>query len=110
MAVKDTIFPVFRGMNYSDDFKLHEYNPGQVGFWPSLTSTSSTLKAAREFCKRRSKNENKSIIFEIFLTRNNSPITHLELNSSWSFHYETEKEVLLLPFFFFQTVKVEVIN
>ena len=45
------------------------------------------------------------IIFEVYVSNENSPATNLELPQSWSF-YETEKEVLLLPFFCFQVISI----
>lgn len=90
--------PLYRGVDIQN-INLDDYKKYGINYWPGFSSTSKLKEFAVERSKKK-KEENEGLIFEIFCSNQNSPVTNLELPRSWSF-YPSEEEVLLLPFFCF---------
>ena len=87
-----------------DFFNLDDYKINSISFWPRFSSTSRKYKMARNFKIK----DGQTVVFEIYLSSNNDPPTSISLPDwRWSF-YPCEAEVLLFPFFRFQTTKVEI--
>ena len=72
------------------------YEQSKIYYWPCFSSTTKNRRVAENWSRK----DNKSFIFEIFVSENNYPYTNIDLPRDWSF-YPTEEEVLLLPFFCF---------
>ena len=85
-------------------FNLEDYKINSISFWPRFSSTSRKYNVARNFNTKNG----ETVVFEIYLNSNNDPPTSIPLpDLRWSF-YPGEAEVLLFPFFRFQTTKVEI--
>ena len=100
--------PVYRGVNPAY-IKLDDYQIGSISFWPKLTSTSKDRRVAEGFSYSNN-NPWKRLLFEIYLTKNNDPVSFIDLQNpntndknaqiAWS-HEPQEREVLILPYFNF---------
>jgi hypothetical protein len=69
--------PVYRGVNPAY-VKLDDYHIGSISFWPKLTSTSKDRRVAEGFSFSCS-NPWKRLLFEIYLTKNNDPVSFIDL-------------------------------
>lgn len=83
----------------------NDYKINSIGFFPCFTSTSCNYAQAFGFSAKFG-NAAHGILFRIYLTKHNSPQTHIDTRGNsddWSFH-KTEEEVLIFPHFCFQVV------
>lgn len=89
----------------SEYVNLDNYQVNKIHYWAAFSSTSKDEKVALNMARRGRPKDANVVIFEVYVSNENSPATNLELPPSWSF-YPSEKEVLLLPFFCFQVVSI----
>ena len=95
--------PVYRGGKVN----LKNIKEGDIKSWPTFTSTSASKEKAIEFKDQAP--SGKGVLTKIFINGQNSPQTYIDCRTNqldWSF-YPSEEEILLLPFFTFQVMKIE---
>ena len=108
--------PVHRGCRNTGSTNLENYTTNKIGKLARFASTSKLLEVAIQFgtgAGYPDRHCSKSIIFKVYLANKDSPGTNIDLsaatdrfNSKWSdwVFFETEEEVLLLPFFQYQVM------
>jgi hypothetical protein len=100
----DSNTPLYRGIA-REFIKMEDYQLNKVHFWAAFSSSSKSKDVAVNMARRGKPKGSHAVVFNIYVSDDNSPITNIDLPRTWSF-YPSEQEVLLLPFFCFQVVKV----
>lgn len=86
-------------------FHNEDYQTSSVGVWPRFSSSSKDKVVAFKFSQEQSVTFTKAetaehiLIFEIYLTKDNNPVTNVDIDTHKLTFIDVEKEVLLLPFF-----------
>ena len=88
--------------------KLDQYKVDKIHYWSTFTSSTKDKNFAIHCARGVTPQDiTKNImIFEIYVSGQNSPATNIDLPNSYSF-YPSQQEVLLLPFFCFQVISVK---
>ena len=68
--------PVWRGMS-SAYINMQDYEPGKIGYWPTFSSTTKNKITAIQFSNTGDATKEK-VLMKIYLTRKNSPISHID--------------------------------
>lgn len=106
MSYREYTKPVYRGFNpLSEFYNKDAYSRNSIGCWTTFQSCTKSKNVALGFSIQPQKKmfdiAKEVLIFEIYLSRENSPPTQIDLNSPQLSWYTSEEEVLCLPFFTF---------
>lgn len=95
--------PVYRGVP-AKFVRDADFQVNSIGYWPTFSSTTKQEEIALQFslvgCDSAKGESRSAMVFEIFLSSQNSTPTNIETDAQWSY-YPSEEEVLLFPFFAF---------
>lgn len=84
-AYRETHVPLYRGI-LRQYVNLEDYKACRVHYWAAFSSSSKSKQVAISMSRRGKPQNEKAVIFEIYVSHHNEPYTNIELPATWSFY------------------------